>query len=192
MKPQGYYSKGHGRNRRVIPINASSGRHRMHVASVVSPYPRSNAPDLASLKAARDKKWYEIQDMEKKAHFEHWTPEKEYEERIRIVRQYENELKQPDLKPIVYRTQIGHYGGLYVEVPEEHFEEFKSYWPSREFPREVRTIDVRDENFTFEGEQHFRQRFPNSNRIKQVYFANGTKGEARLDYVDMPHGDLTD
>lgn len=149
---------------------------------------KSQAVPLKVLKAQRDAKWNEIHEMEKRGYREGWSAEKQHSERMKIVCKHEPYLKQPNLKPIIYKTSIGHYGGLYVDVPEEHFTEFKSYFPSREFPRSVETVDVRDK-YTFEGEKNFRKRFPNSNRLKVVYFSSNSKGHQRLDYLDLPRPD---
>jgi hypothetical protein len=151
----------------------------------------SKAFDLAKIQAIEARKWEEIRAKESEGNKLHWSPEKHFEERIKIVNKYEPLLKKPGLRDIIWQTSIGHYGGLYVEVPEEHFDEFKAQFPPREFPREVRTVDVRDK-YTFEGEQAFRSRFPNSNRIKEVFFADRSKGSKRLDYMELPHGDLSD
>jgi len=140
---------------------------------------------LENLQAIRDKKWEEMAKVEERGMREGWSPDKIYEARASIAKRYEAQLKKPNMQPLIYRTSIGHYGGLYVDVPEEHFDTFKEQFPPREFPRKVRTVDVRDK-YSFEGEKRFRQRFPNSNRLKEVYFANGSKGLKRLDFYEMP------
>jgi len=117
-----------------------------------------------------------------------WSADKIYQERVNVAKKYESRLKKPDMRPYIYKTSIGHYGGMYVDVPEEHFAKFKRQFPPKEFPRKVRTVDVR-EKYTFEGEKNFRRRFPNSNVLKEVFFANGSKGEKRLDFLEMPRSE---
>lgn len=144
---------------------------------------KSRVLSLKDLIAKQDRKWQEIKEMEKEAMLKNWPTEKLDQKRLEIVRKHKT--KKPDVRPLIYRTMIGHYGGLYVDIPEEHFEEFKSHFPTREFPRKVRTTDVR-EKYTFEGEKNFRKRFPNSNLIKEVFFADRSKGHRRLDFLEMP------
>jgi hypothetical protein len=95
-----------------------------------------------------------------------------------------------DVSKLIYRTTIGHYGGYFIDVPEENFEQFKALFPPQEFPRAVniKTVDVRSEDRAVEGEAAYRRQLPNSNRYKQIFFANGTKGEKRIDIsFDLPH-----
>jgi hypothetical protein len=141
--------------------------------------------DLKKTQEIEEKKWEEIRQREEEGNKLGWSSEKHFEERLKIVDKYEPLLKKPDFSKKVYRTMIGHYGGKYVEVPEEYFEEFKAQFPPNEFPKEVRTLDVRDK-LTFEGEQHFRSQFPNSNKIKEVFFADRSKGGKRLEYLELP------
>jgi hypothetical protein len=93
-----------------------------------------------------------------------------------------------DLSPFVYRTTIGHYGGLFIEVPVEVFAEFKEMWPASEFPRRVESKDVVEMNGP-SGLSYFHKTFPHySGKIKQVFFANGSKGEKRIDIsMKLPH-----
>jgi len=149
---------------------------------------KSKAVPLKELQNREALKWKEMREMEQKAGRERWSSEKQYSERVKIAKKWQPILAKPDLKPIIYRTSIGHYGGQFVEVPEEHFQEFKSYFPPKEFPREVQTTDVREKS-TFEGEQRFRNRFPNSNKIKQVYFRDRSKGLKRLDFMELPRNE---
>lgn len=144
------------------------------------------AVPLSKLQAHRDKKWKEIHTMEEKAMREGWSNEKAHRERIKIVKKYE--YKQPDMTPLIYRTSIGHYGGLYVDVPAEKFELFKANIPPKMFPKQVKTTDVR-EALTVDGEARFRKRFPNSNIIKEVYFSSNSKGMRYLDFLDMPRSE---
>ena len=84
----------------------------------------------------------------------------------------------------VYRTMIGHYGGMYVWVPLEHFEAFKSQFPRGEFPR-ARTQKhsiLKEWEPTSERVKDFMRDYPNSyGHMYQVYFANASKGSKRLD-----------
>jgi len=150
---------------------------------------KSKALPLKDLIAMQDKKWREMGEKEQEGYRKLWSPEKIYAERVKIAKKYEKLIpKKPDVRPLIYKTSIGHYGGLYVDVPEECFGEFKSHFPPAEFPRKVRTTDVR-EKYTFEGEKRFRKRFPSSNRIKEVYFASRSKGHRRLDFLEMPRSE---
>jgi hypothetical protein len=93
-----------------------------------------------------------------------------------------------DLTPYVYQTTIGHYGGLFIEVPVEVFEEFKEMWPASEFPRRVEDKDIVQTNGNF-GLEQFHQVFPNfSGKMKQVFFASGSTGEKRIEIaMNLPH-----
>lgn len=142
-----------------------------------------NVIPLKDLIARQDRKWREIKAMEQKGLHEGWSHEKLYAERLKIV--YKHRHKKPDVRPLIYKTMIGHYGGLYVDVPEEHFKKFKAHFPSREFPRRIRRTDVR-EKYTFEGEKRFRKRFPKSNILVEVFFGDRSKGLKRLDFMEMP------
>jgi len=144
------------------------------------------------LKATENRKWEEIRRAEEEGYKNHLSSDKIFQQRLAIVKKYEAALKKPDLRPIVYRTSIGHYGGMYVDVPEEKFDEFKSFFPANVFPREVRQINDVREDFTFEGEEHFRKKFPRSNYLKSVFFADRSKGLKYLDFLELPHGDLND
>jgi hypothetical protein len=85
----------------------------------------------------------------------------------------------------VYRTMIGHYGGMYVWIPLEHFEAFKSQFPKGEFPKariEKKSIVAESGNPTSERVKDFMQEYPNSDgQMMTVYFANASKGSKRLD-----------
>jgi len=110
----------------------------------------------------------------------------EYELRAEYARAHG---QKRDLSPMVYRTTIGHYGGLYVEVPEEKFDDFRAIFPVKEFPRKVEHNDLHDAAvYHPEAAQHFHKVFPEySGKTRTVYFANASKGEKRLDYYDLPH-----
>jgi len=84
----------------------------------------------------------------------------------------------------VYRTMIGHYGGMYVWIPLEHFEAFKSQFPKSEFPRATTTNKsiLLEWSPTSERVKEFMRDYPNSDgQIYEVYFANASKGAKRLD-----------
>lgn len=86
-----------------------------------------------------------------------------------------------DFKTKIWRSSIGHYGGMFVEVPREHWAEFKHAIPKRMFPRRVKTVSVADK-FTDFGEQRFHKRFPRSGGIiKEVFFADRSKGLRHFD-----------
>jgi hypothetical protein len=99
--------------------------------------------------------------------------------------------RKPSPEEMVFRMAIGHYGGMYVEIPEERFKQFRALFPKRSFPRRVRTRDVK-EMLTPEGEARLYQRFPKSTGIiKEVYFANLSKGLEILDRLNLPYHKLS-
>jgi hypothetical protein len=82
----------------------------------------------------------------------------------------------------VYRTTIGHYGGMYADVPAEHFEAFKSQFPKSEFPRARVKLEDVSEKWDWNSAERFNKQFPDSKyKIYQVYFADASKGAKRLD-----------
>lgn len=86
-----------------------------------------------------------------------------------------------NVKALIWKTDIGHYGGLFVDVAAENFEAFKKAFPSREFPRNVKKHNVA-EDLTVHGEAQFHARFPKSHGIYYtVFFADRSKGLRRLD-----------
>ncbi len=131
-------------------------------------------PTVESLKAERDELWHRQKTIE------------ETEKDPAVARARTDALwrgwkdKQPNMQPLVYKTSIGHYGGLHVYVPEEKMAEFKSHFPGKEFPRSV--AEVHD----MPSRGDFKQRFPNSQKAYKVFFADRSKGEQRLDYMTMP------
>lgn len=81
----------------------------------------------------------------------------------------------------VWRFDIGHYGGMFVDVPQEHFSQFKNMFPKAEFPRRVKEVNT-SEALTVEGEEQFHKAFPKSyGKYVQVYFANASKGLATFE-----------
>jgi len=138
---------------------------------------------IKEVKSQRDSIWKELNEKEKKVSLGQMSRE-DYEN-YRDYTFKEGFPEKIDLSPMVYKTTIGHYGGLYITVPEEQFDAFKALFPSSEFPREVETIDVRELDAVSEG--YYRQLFPNSNRYKTVYFRNGSAGEKRIELtMDLP------
>lgn len=82
----------------------------------------------------------------------------------------------------VYRTTIGHYGGMYADVPAEHFEAFKSQFPKGEFPRARVKLEDVSEKWDWDSAERFNKQFPDSKyKLYQVYFADASKGAKRLD-----------
>ena len=78
-----------------------------------------------------------------------------------------------------------------MEIPEEKFEGFKAHFPANEFPRKVETTDFNDPNqYHVEAIKKYHQKFPAySGKVKQVYFADRSKGLKRLHYYEVPHKD---
>lgn len=186
-----YSSQRHTSTRSLSKSSLMNPRMYEDLASGFSPTKldyQAKPFDLRKIQEIESKKWEEIRQIEERERHEGWNPDKAFAERIKIVEKYEPLLKKPDLKNLVFSTSIGHYGGRFIDIPEENFEAFKAFFPPNEFPREVRTVDVRTQ-WTIEGEQAFRRRFPNSNTIKQVFFADRSKGLKRLEYMDLPFDD---
>lgn len=80
----------------------------------------------------------------------------------------------------IWRYDIGHYGGMYVDVPSEHYDSFKKMFPKAQFPRRVVQKDV-SKDMTPHGEERFHDEFPNSKKYFKVYFADRSKGAEVLD-----------
>jgi hypothetical protein len=94
-----------------------------------------------------------------------------------------------DATPLVYRASIGHYGGMYVYVPENRLGEFKAMFPQGVFPRNIEVKKVSD-SWTQQGVEHWHSKYPNSDRVAIVHFANASKGEKFLeDNVTLPFTD---
>jgi len=92
--------------------------------------------------------------------------------------------QQRPMKERLWRTDIGHYGGLFVEIPEEHFAQFKKSFPPKMFPRRVKETDITDPNsFSRFARQIFVQKFPESRKVKEVFFADRSKGLKFLEDV---------
>ena len=78
-------------------------------------------------------------------------------------------------------ASIGHYGGLYVEIPKEHFITFKKMFPKQQFPRRTRLKNVA-KTMTVETEARFHKKFPKSHgQYYDIHFADGTKGVKTLE-----------
>lgn len=91
-----------------------------------------------------------------------------------------------DVKSIVYKTIIAHYGGQYVYVPLEKLPEFKACFPKGTFPRKVEIKDVVDE-WTPQGAAQYMARFPYSRKVAIIHFADGTMGLQHLeDNLELP------
>jgi hypothetical protein len=79
----------------------------------------------------------------------------------------------------IYRVSHGHYGGYYVEVPAEHFREFKEDFPKGTFPRKVRVNKISSR--TDFGAAHFNKTFPKSKGTSiTAFFSNRSKGAEHL------------
>lgn len=95
------------------------------------------------------------------------------------------------LRKQIHRESIGHYGGTFVEVPEEFFQAFKSRFPGREFPKKPKKKNVGDLNFGFDYEKDFHKKYPQSHGdYYDIYFADRSKGHKRLeDMMDKERRD---
>jgi hypothetical protein len=147
--------------------------------------PKPKPESLASLEKQDADYWKGMNEYIEK---ERAAGKDEYEARVRYARAHG---KKRDLKPYIYRTTIGHYGGLYVVVPEEKFEGFKAHFPAKEFPRKVETKDFNDpQEYHVGAIKRYQQKFPQfSGRVKEVFFADRSKGLRRLNFYDLPHSD---
>lgn len=192
-KPKGYYTDKSGKVRPVFgkyphinPLGRGTKSLRIPKRSLKKKSRKVIVP-LKDLDVRREIHWKQMKALDSQ-YLDGKITQQQYDtRRTALVNVYES--KKPDLRPHIYKTMIGHYGGLYVHVPEEHFTEFKSHFPSREFPRRVETTDVR-EKYTFEGERNFRKRFHSSNKIKEVYFGDRSKGLQRIDrHLRMPRSE---
>jgi hypothetical protein len=138
------------------------------------------------LQAAEERQHQKIYE-EQQAVYRGEVPDWKHEMNRRWVWK-QQEKQKPDLSHLVFRRSIGHYGGDIIVVPEEHFQEFKSHFPKREFPRNVTKEDIR-EKYTVDGELRFRKRFPNSNYAYWIDFAHGTQAEKRLEFMKIAFTD---
>jgi len=94
-----------------------------------------------------------------------------------------------DARPLIFETSIGHYGGLYVYMPEEKLDEFKAMFPKGLFPKNVEVKSV-SEHWTSYGIEAWHKRFPDSDRVAVVHFANASKGQKFLeDNITVPYAD---
>lgn len=94
-----------------------------------------------------------------------------------------------DARPLIYKTSIGHYGGLYVYLPEEKLGEFKAMFPKGLFPKNIEVKSV-SEHWTSYGVDAWHKRFPDSDRVAVVHFANASKGEKFLEEnITVPYAD---
>jgi hypothetical protein len=84
-----------------------------------------------------------------------------------------------------FRASIGHYGGLYVDVPRGFLPKFKKQFPSAVFPRNIQEKNVSLE-YTEQGQKRFAAKYPKSKgTVFQIYFADRAKGTQMLeDLID--------
>lgn len=81
----------------------------------------------------------------------------------------------------IWRYTIGHYGGIYVDVPAEHLDSFKKMFPRAQIPKRVKLQSVQ-ETMTPYGEERFHREFPRSmGRYAQVRFADRSRGLKTLE-----------
>lgn len=91
--------------------------------------------------------------------------------------------------PLFYQATIGHYGGVYVYLPADRLDEFKAMLPKGMFPRNVEVKEV-SKSWTPQGVAHWQSKYPNSDKVAIVYFANASKGEKYLeDNIKLPFTD---
>jgi hypothetical protein len=94
-----------------------------------------------------------------------------------------------DARPLIFKTSIGHYGGMYVYMPEEKLDEFKAMFPKGLFPKNIEVKNVA-ESWTSYGVDAWHKRFPDSDRVAVVHFANASKGQKFLeDKITVPYAD---
>jgi hypothetical protein len=87
----------------------------------------------------------------------------------------------PSWKDKIWRSSIGHYGGMHVSVPAEHAKEFIAVFPKRELPKEIRKVDV-TQTLTGYGSQRFVTKFPKSGHTYyEMYFSDRSKGMKRFE-----------
>jgi len=205
-KPSGFRSKGRGKNRKVYPVYSGGSlgarAQAFSVKAKKQPKKPSNytipqsvptyainsnisTKDLVNAEQRQHLKLYKMQQAVSRGDMSDVQYEA-YREKVWKAQ----DAKKPDLRPIIYKTSIGHYGGMYVMVPDKHYREFKSHFPSREFPRaaNIRKEDIR-EVYSIQGEQNYRKRFPNSNYMYSIHFADATKGDRRLEFMKIPRSD---
>lgn len=90
-------------------------------------------------------------------------------------------MANPICKKIWRQAFIGHYGGLYVEIPKEHFTAFKAIFPKQQFPRRVKLKNV-SKTVSVEEEGRFHKKFPKSQgQYYDIFFAERTKGVKTLE-----------
>ena len=71
---------------------------------------------------------------------------------------------------------IGHYGGMFVDVPAESISAFKKLFPKRQLPRRIQKRTVM-KTLTPQGEARFHKNFPKSQGIfYTLFFADRSKG----------------
>lgn len=99
------------------------------------------------------------------------------------VKQMQKPKAKPQAKPIssmIWRKDIGHYGGLYVDIPKEHFADFKRNFPTNQFPRKAKLSKIDKTNPSLASE--WKKKYPNSNgEYYELFFAERSKGLKHLD-----------
>jgi len=84
-------------------------------------------------------------------------------------------------KNIWRQALIGHYGGLNVEIPKEHFKAFKLAFPKQQFPRRVKLRNV-SKTVGVDKEAKFHKKFPKSlGQYYDIWFADMSKGIKNLE-----------
>ena len=82
--------------------------------------------------------------------------------------------------PLIWRWNIGHYGGYYVSVPAENLEEFKSRLPKGTFPKNVEkepAADTSPRMYLDTVAEAFDKLYPKSKGVKyRVFFGDRSKG----------------
>lgn len=184
-QPKGWitvYRKG-SRKRQAVPLFAASGRNKPKRTVASNLTLRSKAIPFEQLEIEQREYWA---GMRKAIDAATTRGQDQHEARIQYAKTH---AKHRDLSPLIYRTTIGHYGGLYVEVPAERFDDFKSIFPPAEFPRRVESNNLRDLNkWGGNAIGNYHAVFPQYTGItKTVFFADRSKGLKRLDFYELPH-----
>lgn len=96
---------------------------------------------------------------------------------------------KPDASSLVYEASIGHYGGVLVSVPEDKLADFKALFPPGVFPKNIEVKNVKD-SWSSYGVADWQKKFPRSERVAIVRFANASKGEKFIeDNMKLPFRD---
>ena len=77
----------------------------------------------------------------------------------------------------IWMHDIGHYGGMFVDIPVEHYPSFKKHFPKSTWPKKVKEKQIAETVGSDEIVIRFDRKFPKSKgKIRQVYFRDGSKG----------------